>query len=57
MLRSYGRQAGAAALAEAWHDTERASRLRTEKDVLVREAAAATWIGGSCWYSPPDHPG
>jgi len=57
VLRSYGRQAGAAALAEAWHDTERASRLRAEKDFLVREVAAATGLGGSCSYSPPDHPG
>jgi len=32
--------------ADAWHDTERASRLRTEKDFLVRELAAATGLGG-----------
>jgi len=32
--------------AEAWNDTERASRLRAEKDVLVRELAAATGLGG-----------
>jgi hypothetical protein len=32
--------------AEAWHDTERASRLRAEKDFLVRELAAATGLGG-----------
>ena len=29
-----------------WHDTERASRLRAEKDFLVRELAAATGLGG-----------
>ncbi len=35
-------------LAEAddWHDTERASRLRAEKDFLIRELAAATGLGG-----------
>jgi hypothetical protein len=32
--------------AEAWRDTERASRLRAEKDFLVRELAAATGLGG-----------
>ena len=32
--------------AETWHDTERASRLRAEKDFLVRELAAATGLGG-----------
>ena len=32
--------------AEAWHDTERAGRLRAEKDFLVRELAAATGLGG-----------
>jgi hypothetical protein len=32
--------------AEAWHDIERASRLRAEKDFLVRELAAATGLGG-----------
>ncbi len=32
--------------AEAWHDTERASRLRAERDFLVRELAAATGLGG-----------
>jgi hypothetical protein len=32
--------------AEAWNDTERASRLRAEKDFLVRELAAATGLGG-----------
>jgi hypothetical protein len=32
--------------AGAWHDTERASRLRAEKDFLVRERAAATGLGG-----------
>jgi AAA ATPase domain len=32
--------------AEEWHDTERASRLRAEKDFLVRELAAATGLGG-----------
>jgi len=32
--------------AGAWHDTERASRLRAEKDFLVRELAAATGLGG-----------
>jgi AAA ATPase-like protein len=32
--------------AEAWHDTERASRLRAEKDFLVRELAAVTGLGG-----------
>jgi hypothetical protein len=37
-----------AELAEAdqWHDTERASRLRAEKDFLLRELAAATGLGG-----------
>jgi AAA ATPase domain len=32
--------------AEQWHDTERASRLRAERDFLVRELAAATGLGG-----------
>ena len=32
--------------AQEWHDTERASRLRAEKDFLVRELAAATGLGG-----------
>jgi hypothetical protein len=32
--------------AEGWNDTERASRLRAEKDFLVRELAAATGLGG-----------
>jgi hypothetical protein len=32
--------------AEEWHDTERASRLRAEKDFLVRELTAATGLGG-----------
>jgi hypothetical protein len=34
-------------LAEAaeWNDTERASRIRAEKDFLVRELAAATGLG------------
>ena len=32
--------------AERWNDTERASRLRAEKDFLVRELTAATGIGG-----------
>ena len=32
--------------AEQWNDTERASRLRSEKDFLVRELAAATGLGG-----------
>jgi AAA ATPase domain len=32
--------------ADEWHDTERASRLRAEKDFLVRELAAATGLGG-----------
>jgi hypothetical protein len=32
--------------AEQWNDTERASRLRAEKDFLVRELTAATGIGG-----------
>jgi hypothetical protein len=46
--------------AEAWHDTERASRLRAEKDFLVRELAAATGLdqavrtGTRCSYTPPD---
>ena len=31
--------------AEAWHDTERASGLRAEKDFLVRELTAATGLG------------
>jgi AAA ATPase-like protein len=35
-------------IAEAaeWNDTERASRLRAEKDFLVRELAVATGLGG-----------
>jgi hypothetical protein len=32
--------------AQEWNDTERASRLRAEKDFLVRELAAATGLGG-----------
>jgi len=32
--------------AEQWNDTERASRLRAEKDFLVRELTAATGLGG-----------
>jgi hypothetical protein len=32
--------------AEQWNDTERASRLRAEKDFLVRELGAATGLGG-----------
>ena len=32
--------------ADQWNDTERASRLRAEKDFLVRELAAATGLGG-----------
>jgi hypothetical protein len=32
--------------AERWNDAERASRLRAEKDFLVRELAAATGLGG-----------
>jgi len=32
--------------AQEWHDAERASRLRAEKDFLVRELAAATGLGG-----------
>jgi hypothetical protein len=32
--------------AEQWNDAERASRLRAEKDFLVRELAAATGLGG-----------
>ena len=32
--------------AEQWNDTERASRLRAEKDFLVRELAAAIGLGG-----------
>ncbi len=32
--------------AEEWNDTERASRLRAEKDSLLRELAAATGLGG-----------
>ena len=32
--------------AEAWNDTERASRLRVEKEFLVRELTAATGLGG-----------
>ena len=32
--------------AEQWHDTERASLLRAEKDFLVRELAAAAGLGG-----------
>ncbi len=32
--------------AEEWNDTERASRLRAEKDFLVRELTAATGLGG-----------
>jgi hypothetical protein len=32
--------------AEEWNDTERASRLRAERDFLVRELTAATGLGG-----------
>jgi len=32
--------------ADEWNDTERASRLRAEKDLLVRELTAATGLGG-----------
>ena len=32
--------------AEQWHDTGRSTRLRAEKDFLVRELAAATGLGG-----------
>ena len=32
--------------AEQWNDAERASRLRAEKDFLVRELTAATGLGG-----------
>jgi hypothetical protein len=32
--------------AEQWNDTERASRLRAEKDFLVRELTAATGLSG-----------
>jgi hypothetical protein len=32
--------------ADQWNDTERASRLRAEKDFLVHELAAATGLGG-----------
>jgi hypothetical protein len=32
--------------AEQWNDTERANRLRAEKDFLVRELTAATGLGG-----------
>jgi len=32
--------------ADEWNDTERASRIRAEKDFLVRELAAATGLGG-----------
>jgi AAA ATPase-like protein len=32
--------------AEEWHDTERASRIRAERDFLVRELTAATGLGG-----------
>jgi hypothetical protein len=32
--------------ADQWNDAERASRLRAEKDFLVRELAAATGLGG-----------
>jgi hypothetical protein len=32
--------------AEEWNDTERASRLRAERDFLVREITAATGLGG-----------
>jgi hypothetical protein len=34
------------AQAEQWNDTERASRLRTERDFLIHELAAATGLGG-----------
>ncbi|HEY7146736.1 MAG TPA: hypothetical protein VH637_21040, partial [Streptosporangiaceae bacterium] len=32
--------------AEAWHDGERASRLRAERDFLVQEITAAAGLGG-----------
>ena len=32
--------------AQEWNDTERASRIRAEKDFLIRELAAATGLGG-----------
>ena len=32
--------------AEEWNDTERATRLRAERDFLVRELTAATGLGG-----------
>jgi hypothetical protein len=32
--------------AEQWNDTERAARLRGEKDFLIHELAAATGLGG-----------
>jgi hypothetical protein len=32
--------------AESWNDTERASRLRAERDFLIRELTAATGLGG-----------
>ena len=32
--------------ADQWNDTERASRLRAEKDFLIHELAAATGLGG-----------
>src|SRR6185437_9215936 len=32
--------------AEQWHDPERASQLRAEKDFLIRELATATGLGG-----------
>ena len=38
--------ADALAAADEWHDTERASRIRAEKDFLVRELTAATGLGG-----------
>jgi hypothetical protein len=34
------------AQAERWNDTERASRLRAEKDFLIHELAAAAGLGG-----------
>jgi hypothetical protein len=32
--------------AQEWNDTERASRIRAEKDFLIRELTAATGLGG-----------
>ena len=40
--------------AEEWHDTERASRVRAEKDFLVRELTAATGLGGRPRHLGPE---